>query len=272
MHTIDLAEEPGLTLDAILQPPPPVAVRRVAKLCDGATVTTTQPLAEGSAVTVCVTTSRESDKENSKANASCQARAGVADTESSTTVSCLPGLAGAAADQSFTIDLPAETALHPERARVVVEAVLAELRGDASASEASVDTEAAAPPPPPLRWPGPVVGWRGLDESVTVLQPRVAKQWHPNACGHHALHNALQLLAAAEALARGAAPPRAACAAMASEAALWRRACRTVRALRARWAADGLTGMYVDECHMRQVAISRDLRLISALTSALISR
>lgn len=229
MHTIDLAEEPGLTLDAILQPPPPVAVRRVAKLCDGATVTTTQPLAEGSAVTVCVTTSRESDKENSKANASCQARAGVADTESSTTVSCLPGLAGAAADQSFTIDLPAETALHPERARVVVEAVLAELRGDASAAEGSVDLastppaavddgckEAAAPPPlPPLRWPGPVVGWwrDDVDETVTVLQPRVAKQWHPNACGHHALHNALQLLAAAEALARGArAAPCARCA------------------------------------------------------------
>ena len=54
----------------------------------------------------------------------------------------------------------------------------------ASTPPAAVDDgckEAAAPPPlPPLRWPGPVVGWwrDDVDETVTVLQPRVAKQWH----------------------------------------------------------------------------------------------
>lgn len=53
--------------------------------------------------------------------------------------------------------------------------------------------------------------WVGMDlvspsqssEALVLIQPRVTAQWHPNACGYHALYNARLLLTAADALSAG---------------------------------------------------------------------
>lgn len=146
--------------------------------------------------------------------------------------------------RSLTIDLPHE-ARH--RISTIVQAVVGVHNGADGQPEGGVDVDEA-----PLRWPGQLVSssQRG---STQLLQPLACKQWHPNACGHHALHNALELLTAAKALANGEDVPPTCTEALRSEPQLWLRVSASMESLGTRWPVASFQGGTLDECHMRHL-------------------
>ena len=210
MHILDIpsSSQEG-DLDLLLSPPPPVSLRRTVTTSDGATVSVSQPVAEGTPFTLSIQHPK----------------------------------------RSLTIDLPSETHHRPERISAIVQAVL---NGHQASATAGQLEGGAADQQAPLRWPGRLVGstQRG---AVTLLQPFACKQWHPNACGHHALHNALELLTAAKALANGEDVPPACTEALQDEHALWLRVSASMESLGTRWPVSSLQGGTLDECHMRHL-------------------
>eukprot|EP00927_Polykrikos_kofoidii_P040535 TRINITY_DN34631_c0_g1_i1.p1 TRINITY_DN34631_c0_g1~~TRINITY_DN34631_c0_g1_i1.p1 ORF type:complete len:468 (+),score=71.60 TRINITY_DN34631_c0_g1_i1:38-1441(+) len=131
-------------------------------------------------------------------------------TAHDTSSSCADGMTVWRPDVS--VDLPLHFVLQAEQLQMIVEEALSLLRDEVPRSVPSLASPCAfdaTANPGALLWPQEeLVSWSRRGD-LLLMQPRVCSQWHPNACGHCAFHNAKLLLRAAVDLANGALKPSA---------------------------------------------------------------
>ena len=179
------------------------------------------------------------------------------------------------AGAAVNLELPQWLIHQPERLQMVTDAAVHVLEDKAHAPKIAKLHPQSSPdlapcltsPFSPVPWPeAALIGFgrlppmeAGGEDGLLVLQPLVVSQWHPNACGHHALFNARQLLVAARALAAGSTPPDSVLSALSDEPLLWREVCISLRQLEAHATSSGLWNVgsirngTLDECHIRHL-------------------